>query len=285
VVAILIFFVAHWQISVFFQSFFQHRYAAHKQYTMSKGWERVMYFLTWATQGSSYLNPRAYAILHRMHHAYSDTEQDPHSPRFNKNVFGMMWKTAQRYHNILVGTEKVEPRFLGGYPEWPLIDKIGEHWGSRLAWGALYFLFYVQFATAWWMFLLLPIHWVMGPMHGAIVNWLGHRAGYRNFKSSDDSKNTLPFDFLTAGELFQNNHHEHASRSNFGWKRWEIDPTWQVMKVLALLRIIRLRTGSPRVSSSRPASAEGVVHAARPRRPRALDRARPSSARGHAPRR
>ena len=23
-------------------------------------------------------------------------------------------------------------------------------------------------ATAWWQFLLLPVHWVMGPIHGAI---------------------------------------------------------------------------------------------------------------------
>eukprot|EP01036_Dinobryon_divergens_P038408 gene38408-50429_t len=31
-------------------------------------------------EGSSFLSPRAYAILHRMHHAFSDTKRDPHSP-------------------------------------------------------------------------------------------------------------------------------------------------------------------------------------------------------------
>ena len=90
---VLVFFVAHWQISVFFQTFFLHRYGAHKQFTMSKGWERFFFFLTYLAQGSSFLSPRGYAILHRMHHAYSDTEKDPHSPLFYKNVFTMMLNT------------------------------------------------------------------------------------------------------------------------------------------------------------------------------------------------
>ena len=42
-VIVILFFVAHWQISVFFQTFFLHRYGAHRQFTMSKGWERFFY--------------------------------------------------------------------------------------------------------------------------------------------------------------------------------------------------------------------------------------------------
>ena len=70
------------------QSFFLHRYGAHKQFALSKRWERVFHFATWLTQGSSYLSPRAYAILHRMHHAYSDTPKDPHSPANHGNGVG-----------------------------------------------------------------------------------------------------------------------------------------------------------------------------------------------------
>ena len=35
----------------------------------------------------------------------------------------------------------------------------------------------------WAFFLLLPVHFLMGPFHGAIVNWAGHKYGYRNFKA------------------------------------------------------------------------------------------------------
>ena len=83
---ILTFFVGHWLSSVFCQTFFLHRYGAHRQFTMSKGWERFFHLLTYVSQGSSFLHPRAYAILHRMHHAYSDTEKDPHSPHFYSNA-------------------------------------------------------------------------------------------------------------------------------------------------------------------------------------------------------
>src|SRR5690242_19469500 len=76
-VIILAFFVLHWQLSIFAQTFFLHRYCAHRMFTMSKGWERFFYLFTYISQGSSFLVPRGYAILHRMHHAYSDTPQDP----------------------------------------------------------------------------------------------------------------------------------------------------------------------------------------------------------------
>ena len=57
---------------------------------------RFFYFLTYVAQGASFLDPRAYAILHRMHHAYSDTKKDPHSPLSYTNVGTMMWKTKHR---------------------------------------------------------------------------------------------------------------------------------------------------------------------------------------------
>ena len=82
-----IFFILHWFLSLFSQTFFLHRYAAHKMFTMNKFWERFFYLFTFITQGSSFLNPRAYAVMHRMHHAYSDTEKDPHSPHYFKSMF------------------------------------------------------------------------------------------------------------------------------------------------------------------------------------------------------
>ncbi len=235
---ILVFFVLHWQISVFFQTFFLHRYGAHRQFTMSKGWERTFHFMTWVAQGPSYLTPRAYAILHRMHHAYSDTEKDPHSPIVIPNPFKMMWRTKELYTGIKNGSIEPEARFAGETPFWPLIDKYFASWPVAIAWGAGYTAFYVVFATHWWMFLLVPIHWLMGLVHGAIVNYFGHKVGYRNFENDDASKNTLVFDFLTAGELFQNNHHKFGQSPTFAARWFEIDPAYQVMRVFSLLGII-----------------------------------------------
>jgi len=237
---ILVLFIAHWQSSVFFQTFFLHRYGAHKQFTMSKGWERFFHLCTYMTQGSSFLSPKGYAILHRMHHAYSDTPKDPHSPLNSTNVFTLMWKTKHIYDDYAYDRVQPEPRFLGGYPEWKALDRIGQNWGMRIFWIAAYTAFYVHFATAWWMYLFLPAHFVMGPIHGAIVNWCGHKYGYRNFDNDDVSRNTLVFDFVTLGELFQNNHHKFAMSSNFAARWFEIDPAYAVIRVFAKLGIIEL---------------------------------------------
>ena len=80
----------------------------------------------------------------------------------------------------------------------------------------------------------------MGPIHGAIVNWGGHKYGYRNFDTNDRSRNALPFDVVTLGELFQNNHHKFVTSPNFAFRRFEIDPTYPVLRLFAALGIIRV---------------------------------------------
>lgn len=238
--AVLIFFILHWYLSLFAQTFFLHRYSAHRMFTMNRFWERFFYFVSYLLQGSSFLTPRAYAILHRMHHAYSDTEKDPHSPHYHSNIFTMMWETRLIYNRLVDREISSEERFTKDIPEWKALDDFGESHFSRIGWGIVYIAVYIWLATQWWMFLLLPIHFVMGPVHGAIVNWFGHKVGYANFNNNDRSKNTLVFDFLMLGELFQNNHHKHSQRPNFGIRWFEFDPVYPVIRLLAALRIIRL---------------------------------------------
>jgi stearoyl-CoA desaturase (delta-9 desaturase) len=96
----------------------------------------------------------------------------------------------------------------------------------------------------------------MGPVHGAIVNWAGHKIGYQNFDNGDRSRNTLVLDVLTMGELFQNNHHKYGMSPNFAARWFELDPTWQVMRLLAKVGLIRIattqRASTPSRSPRRP---------------------------------
>ncbi len=256
--AIAIFFVCHWTLSVFFQTFFLHRYAAHRMYTMSKTWERIFYLATYICQGSSFLVPRGYAILHRMHHAYSDTEKDPHSPHMVPNLFKMMYRTKKIYHGFAHNEVEPEARFDGGLPVWPALDALGRSWIGRIAWSLGYIGFYFAFATAWWQWAFLPFHFIMGPIHGAIVNWCGHKYGYSNFENGDKSKNTLIFDFLTLGELFQNNHHKFGMSPNFAVRWFELDPTYQVMKLFNFIGIIKFspKAQTPRYPVTKEQEAE-----------------------------
>jgi stearoyl-CoA desaturase (delta-9 desaturase) len=238
--AILIFFIAIWYLSLFSQSFFQHRYAAHGAFKMSKGWERFFFILAYITQGSSYMSPRAYAIMHRYHHAFTDTEKDPHSPSFSSNIFSMMWRTRSFYQDIVHGRMEVEERFTKNLPEWNALDRFANGTVSRLLWVGLYIAFFVFFATNPWLYLLLPIIVSMGAFHGAVINWFAHKYGYINFKLKNTSMNLFFIDILMLGESYHNNHHKYPSAINFG-RRWhEVDPLYPVIRLLGWMGIIKL---------------------------------------------
>ncbi len=239
--SIIIFLISHWFLSLFLHSFFLHRFASHRLYNTSKGWERFFYLSTWFVQGSSYLVPRAYAVLHRMHHTYSDTEKDPHSPHFFKDIVQMMLHTAAVFSNFVRGVNVPDEQFTREYlPMWDRLDKIGNSIAARLVFGIGYVIFYVFLAPNAWWFLLLPLHFTMGPLQGAIVNWCGHKYGYQNYDNADHSRNSSPFGVFLMGELFQNNHHHQKDNPNFARKWFEFDMTYIIMKGLHRLSVIRL---------------------------------------------
>lgn len=230
-----------WYAGLFFQTFFLHRYAAHQTYTMSRTMEKICFFLTWVFQGSNYLSAYGYGVMHRMHHAYADTEKDPHSPKYDANVFTMMWRTKTIYHDINKKAIHVDQRFTKNVPQWKSFDTFASSKISRITWGVLYTFFFIFFVTTWWQWLFLPVAFLMAPIHGAIINWFAHIYGYVNYKSNNTSKNLLPFDFLMMGEGYHNNHHTFSSRANFGIKWHEIDVTYCIMLVLNKLKIIKLK--------------------------------------------
>ena len=239
-IAILIIFVLHWYVSLFVQTFFLHRYASHSMFKMHPYVEKFFFLITMIAQGSSFLQPAAYALMHRKHHEHSDTERDPHSPVGFNNIFSFMFKTAKEYqkYSKIVAENKYTDKDL---PRWPLLEKIGDSYFTRISFAIGYISIYTLFSPSLWLFLLIPIHILMGPIHGFIVNWFGHRLGYRNFKKlHDNSRNTLFIDILMMGELYQNNHHKRPNKTNFAYKWFEFDFGYIIMKLFHKLRIITI---------------------------------------------
>lgn len=238
--SVIIFFIAVWYTSLFSQTFFQHRYAAHGAFSMSKGWERFFFVVAYITQGSSYMSPRAYAIMHRLHHAHTDTELDPHSPSYSSNIFSMMWRTRGFYQDILHGRMDVDQKFLKNVPEWPAFDRFANGAVSRLLWVGLYTAIFIYLATSPWLYLLLPVIITMGAFHGAVINWFAHKYGYINFKLKNTSMNLFFVDIFMLGESYHNNHHKHPSSINFGSRWFEVDPMYPVILLLDKLKVIKI---------------------------------------------
>jgi len=257
--AVVSFFVAQWTLSLLFHSFFLHRYCAHRMFIIRPGWARFFHLCTYVTQGTSYMPPRAYALLHRMHHAFSDTPRDPHSPSNHRNVISMMLATRKAFDDLQERRVEPEARFEGGYPEWPALERFGNSWTSRLGWGAAYVVIYSMLVTQPWQWVLLPFQFVIGPIQGAVVNWCGHRFGYRNYPSQDGSTNALWIDVITFGELYQNNHHRFAMSPNFATRWFEVDLTYQFIRCLVALGTVDLCPYPQRMRPPASVAAESIA--------------------------
>ena len=243
--AILIFFIVHWYLSAFSQTFFLHRYAAHGMFTMSKGWERFFFIFTFITQGASYFSPYGYGVLHKMHHAYADTDKDPHSPIFSKNFVDMMRGTYVRFNDIIHRNLITDTRFTKNVPKWKWFDSVADHLATRATWGIVYFIIYYSLVTVWWQWILFPATLFMSPIHGAIINWFAHKFGDSPFEMTNTSTNLFKIDLFTMGEGYHNNHHRFDSNPNFGVKWYELDMAYPIILALDKMRVIKLKAIVP----------------------------------------
>lgn len=236
---IFVFLIVHWYLSFFLQSFFYHRYAAHRHFIMSAGTEKFFYICSFLVHGSSYMSPYTYGIMHRLHHKHTDTENDPHSPSYHGGFFGTMWGTRNSYHHIHIGKTPVDAKLKKDLPQWPSFDRIAHNWLTRVVWIILYLIFYWFFVTAWWMYLLLPVTVILCTLQGTIINWWAHKFGYVNYPMNNTSKNILPVDFLFLGDAYHNNHHKFPGRVKTSHRWFEIDPIYYITCLLEKAKIVK----------------------------------------------
>lgn len=178
--------------------------------------------------------------MHRMHHAYTDTEEDPHSPSYDKNLVSMMVRTSKTYVDIMYGKMQVDSKFTKNVPQWGWFDWWGNTWYSRVLWAGIYTWLYVAFAPSAWWYILIPFHIMMGPIHGVIINWFAHKYGDVNFETDNTSKNLFKVDVLMFGEGYHNNHHMYPSRSNFAVKKGEVDLCYPIIAFLNKAGVIKM---------------------------------------------
>jgi stearoyl-CoA desaturase (delta-9 desaturase) len=70
------------------------------------------------------------------------------------------------------------------------------------------------------------------------INSLTHCFGSRRYTTKDDSRNNFWLALITFGEGWHNNHHHFPGSVNQGFYWWEIDITYYVLRLLAVLGII-----------------------------------------------
>jgi stearoyl-CoA desaturase (delta-9 desaturase) len=220
-VAIVVGFAAS-QVGTMVTTIYLHRTLAHRSLRLSPGVAFAGRVLVWLTSG---IRPREWAAVHRRHHAFTDTDGDPHSPK----VLG--WARVQltnaKLYRQAARDGVTVPRYARDIPadRWDrvLFDRswlgltlglvllmllLGPVWGAVA--GLLHVVFYLELNAA--------------------VNAIAHTFGRRPHDNSATNLQWLAF--VTAGEGLHNNHHAAPTTARLSFRRGEFDPAWPVIRLL-----------------------------------------------------
>jgi len=215
-----------------------HRGLAHSSVRLTPRLRRLVIHLgSWITG----LDPKAWSVMHRMHHQHSDTPDDPHSP-VNVGLWGIGMEQLRSYERVLRGLKRGER----AYTQHAKGLDFELNWVNRTRRWYLPYLLHALIAggfaaTGLWMlgaayFLGMMSH----PIQGGMVNALGHAVGGRNFDTPDASRNNLLVAWLILGEGLQNNHHRFPKSAKFSYRSWEPDLGFSVCLVMETMGLLSI---------------------------------------------
>jgi stearoyl-CoA desaturase (delta-9 desaturase) len=198
-----------------------HRYFSHRSYSTSRVFQFILAVLAQTTAQKSVL---WWAAKHRHHHLHSDTQEDVHSPRRTGFLYSHVGWIFSRRH---AKTDLVKVDDLARYPELMWLHKL--EIVPAVALGTLCFL------IAGWPGLVVGFFWSTVFVYHATfcINSLAHVRGKKRYVTGDDSRNNWLLALFTMGEGWHNNHHAYQSSVRQGFKWWEIDPTYYILKALS----------------------------------------------------
>jgi len=203
-----------------------HRYFSHRAFATSRAFQFVLALLSQSTAQKSVL---WWAAKHRHHHLHSDTPADVHSPRQRGFLYSHVgWIFARRND----ATDLVKVEDFARYPEL--------RWLHRYELAPAFVLALICLAIGGWSGLVVGFFWSTVLVYHATfcINSLAHVRGRRRYVTGDDSRNNWLLAFFTMGEGWHNNHHACQSSVRQGFRWWEYDPTYYLLKALSWARLV-----------------------------------------------
>ncbi len=185
-----------------------------------------------------------WVATHRKHHQFSDVDGDPHSPHVGH---GSGWSGAFRglvhahigwvFSDMEVADERRYAKDLVADPLIRFVDRTFVVWviaglavafglgvaltGSvvggltALLWGGAARIFFLHHATF-------------------SINSVCHFFGRRAYDTPDESRNVAWLAIPTWGEAWHNNHHAFPTSYRHGLRRWQIDPSAGMIRVMEM---------------------------------------------------
>ncbi len=223
-----------------------HRYFSHRTFKTSRLFQ---FLLAFGAQSAAQKGVLWWAAHHRWHHKHSDTPQDVHSA-----LQRGFWYAHLGW---ILGPGNNETRLelvgdLAKYPELRFLNRKRIQLLPALVYALACLALGGVHGLIWGFFVSTVLLW-----HGTFtINSLAHLFGRRRYDTTDDSRNSMALALLTTGEGWHNNHHHYQSSARQGFRWWEIDVTYYVLRLLAAVGLVWDVRGIPPAIVSPPSDAK-----------------------------
>lgn len=207
-----------------------HRLLTHRGFTVPR-W--LMRFMATCATLAIQAGPIAWVTTHRIHHAFTDTDRDPHSPRQSTywSHIGWIFTGTAQVHSEAT-RQRYSPDLLRD-PYLVFLDKF--YWLTPIVVGIGLFAIGGWTMVVWAIFLRTVLGW-----HFTwLVNSATHLWGTRRFETRDDSRNNALIAAVTFGEGWHNNHHAYPRSAKHGLTWYEFDVNWVQLRILEKLGLVK----------------------------------------------
>lgn len=194
-----------------------HRFWSHKSFKTEKWKEMLMHICAVPLLCGSSI---AFVGIHRQHHAYSDTEHDPHQTN----------SALKTLFYIRDSKTQISPKIVADLIKCPVHKFLHEHYFKINIIVLLFALVILgPIYTGWFVSGSVVYSFIVI----GLVNIYGHKPQYgkRNFETNDKSTNNFWLQALTWNHGLHNNHHKYPSNYRMNINPREFDfPGWLIEK-------------------------------------------------------
>jgi len=198
-------------------SMMMHRYWTHKSFEFKH--PIIEYVCTWFALMSVRGSVLGWVYVHRLHHAYSDEEKDPHSP-VHRGYKVMFTSSVEQ-------PEKIQRSIVRDLINKRQVDTDKYYMGLLLIWAIVLLLIS---PSVFYFFWVVPV--TLTKIIWNIFIYAGHAYGYRNHETRDQSRNSTLFGLLLWGEGYHNNHHNSPKSIKLSETKYEFDTMFHVINLV-----------------------------------------------------
>jgi len=220
--------LASYFIRMFVVTAAYHRYFSHRAFKTSRWFQFV---LALGAQTAAQRGVIWWASHHRWHHKHSDSERDVHSPARRGFWYSHMgWVLGSDWNE----TDDSAVSDLTRFPELRFLNHTAMAMVPTIALALAFLFIGGGYGLVWGYFVSTVLLW-----HGSFsINSLSHVFGRRRYETGDLSRNNWALALLTTGEGWHNNHHHYQSSARQGFHWWQIDITYLLLRLMAVVGLI-----------------------------------------------